>query len=58
MLKHFLIIFCSKQANKYSLLLEMYHKEADRLDYIYIIGLMVTKKEKWIDRAQRFNPKR
>ena len=58
MLRHFLIIYCSKKASKYNDLLSMYKEDVDGLNHIYTTGLMVVRKEKWLGLVQKLQPKR
>ena len=57
MLRHFLIIFCSKKANKYNVLLDML-KEGKGFNRIYAVGLMAVKRDKWLIRVENLKPKR
>lgn len=52
MMLHIIIIFCSKRVAKYQNLMNLYI-DLPVIDYVYTIGLLTFKRDKWLQRVRK-----
>ena len=50
---HYMIIFCTKRVVKYQQRIDVLHNNEYSLDYIYAIGLMVVKRNIWLNKIKK-----
>ena len=54
---HYMIIFCTKRVVKYQQSVDVLQNNDYSLDYIYTIGLMIVKRDKWLNRIKKLQKK-